>query len=837
MGNYVNYQNVIDQLLAFGLLVDRLEVGRSSTKRVKVDTAKCPVDREKWKTAGWYKLNEFTIEGSIYIVGSFGYWKGSDNNAQKVEWKKEWVDNLTSEQKQAMADAHKASIKKAEEERKREIEHCANQAQTNWLKLKTEGESSYLTKKQVGAFGVKFHPKKDTIVIPVQDIKGKLFALQIIRGGLSQDSKIPAKQFWPRGSEIKGHFHVIGTLSGAKTIFIAEGYATGASVHMATGFPVVVAFNANNLTPVTKAIAAAHKYAQIVICADDDYLRECPHCKEWTLAEDPNCSHCGKPHKKRNDGVYWAEIAATSVGGAWVKPDFMVASVDIRNSEKLTDFNDLHVHPQGGLHLVTSQLAQYIGQTQPQPKTATVVGGAQTGEGDRRQAVSVMSIDEIVQRFIHVDDDLGDHVYDTWTRSVVKTKKVQSLLPPKVRWEEIKSNHIWQSRAVYRDQIGFDPTGNDSNIVCNRWKGWPTKPANLAKPEDGCSQLLCLLFTLCSEETNKPVNGEQAVFQWIIKWLAYPIQNPGAKLDTALIFHGPQGTGKNLFFGAYGEIYGEHFSLITQDTMEDQFNSDWVDQKLFVLADEIVAMQERTHVKNKLKTMVTGKTVRINQKMIAAYTEKNFYNMVFLSNELNPVVLEKNDRRYLVVWTPEKRGKDYYQDVKDEIDNGGIQALHQFLLNVDLTGFNPNASPPMTHAKQDLIYLNLDAPQAFYHQWMDGDVGIPFMPCDVELLFSIYQKWCFKKGERYPGNDRRFIASLGGSGAYSEKEHYFTTYNKEKSSRKSFIIPKYDDYLVAKALGVDCAHPKDDEMNGGKSKRDMFTTYFVETRRIANEEL
>ena len=38
--------------------------------------------------------------------------------------------------------------------------------------------------------------------------------------------------------------------------------------------------------------------------------------------------------------------------------------------------------------------------------------------------------------------------------------------------------------------------------------------------------------------------------RWVLKWLAYPIQHPGAKMRTALVLHGPQGTGKNMFFEA-----------------------------------------------------------------------------------------------------------------------------------------------------------------------------------------------------------------------------------------------------------------------------------------------
>lgn len=812
MGNYVNYQSVIDQLQAFGLMVNTLEVGRTTTKRVAVDTAKCPVDKEKRKSAGWYKLNAFSIDGNTYIVGSFGYWKGSDNNAVKVEWKKEWSDNLTPEQRQAMADAHKASIKLAEAERKREIEHCANMAQTNWLKLKTEGDSGYLAKKQVGAFGIKFHPKKDLIAVPVTDTKGKLFALQLIRSGLPADSKIPSKQFWPRGAEIKGHFHTIGNLAGAKVIFIAEGYATGASIHTAINAPVVVAFNANNLTPVAKEIAKANKYAKIVICADDDYLTD------------------------GNPGVTQAQNAALSVGGEWVKPDFMVAGTDIRNGEKLTDFNDLHVHPQGGLRLVTAQLAQHVTGAQPKPTTATSAGGDKQGEGERRSTASaILSVDEIVERFVFIDDQHGDNLFDKRRGNIVKIKKVQHLLPPKVRWEEVKAHYLWSANAVYDYEIGFDPTGKDETIKCNKWTGWKTTPANYDKPEDHCVELLGLLHNLCSQELNQAIDGHENLFKWLVQWLAYPIQNPGAKMKTALIFHGPQGAGKNMFFDAYRAIYGdEHSSIITQDTMEDQFNSDWAEQKLFVLADEIVAVQERTHIKNKLKTMVTGDRVRINQKMIAAYSEKNHYNMVFLSNELNPVVLEHQDRRYFVIWTPEKREKAYYDRVDREIKNGGIAALHQFLLNYPLDDFNPNAEPPMTRAKQDLIFLNLDTPKAFYTEWSRGMLDIPFMPCPTVALYGVYQKWCFKQGEKIPRPQRQFVSSLVSFGAKSVEENHFKNYHREHPKKSYFIVPRISDYLKALSLGIPCGHPDADESKS-ETKRDKYTTYFIEMTREIEE--
>lgn len=354
VSNYENYQSVIVQIREFGLVVGALEIDRTTTKRCAVDVAKCPVDNDKRKTAGWYKLHSFVVDGKSYIVGSFGYWKGHDNNSVKVEWDK--AVSITPEQRAAMADAHKLAMKQAENRRKAEIKHAGAKAQGIWSICKDDGISDYLQAKQVGAHGVRFDPHGNgTVLVPVRDAKGVLFGLQFIRSYNRKAQKLPQKQFLPVGMDMKGHFHLIGNPT--THLLIAEGYATAATLHEATGLPVAVAFNANNLTPVAKSLKEAYPRCKLIVCADDDYLTD------------------------GNPGVAAAQNAALSVGGEWVKPDFMVAGTDIRNGEKLTDFNDLHVHEQGGLHLVDSQLAQYVTAAQPKPTAATSAGGDKRGKG------------------------------------------------------------------------------------------------------------------------------------------------------------------------------------------------------------------------------------------------------------------------------------------------------------------------------------------------------------------------------------------------------------------------------------------------------------------------
>ena len=108
-------------------------------------------------------------------------------------------------------------------------------------------------------------------------------------------------------------------------------------------------------------------------------------------------------------------------------------------------------------------------------------------------------------------------------------------------------------------------------------------------------------------------------------------------------------------FGLYGQV-------IDQDALEDKYN-DCFSRKLFLVADEVIARQEMYHVKNKLKGMITGTRIRINPKNVKSYWETNHCNIIFLSNETMPLVLERDDGRFVVVWTPPKLSEAFYKDV------------------------------------------------------------------------------------------------------------------------------------------------------------------------------
>lgn len=731
-----NYDDVIAQLHAAGLcgrgLDDGLRIGKM---------ARCQVEGDR-ERRGWYMLHELqTQRGDLLLVGSFGIWHGNDNGAQKVELRK---TDLTSEQRDSLRKRLAEDRRRLNAQRKADAERAARRAAAAWSKYATDGDSDYLTRKRVRALGVRFTPG-GAMVVPVSDASGVVHGLQIIRtAAQAKERGRPAKEFWPSGLAKKGHFHLIGLPTWI--VLVAEGYATAASLHDATQLPVAVAFDANNLAPTAAALHKRYPAAKILICADDDALATCkqrdadgkPCGTRFILADhSEDCPGCGKPHRCANTGVDAATAAALEVNGAWIRPAFTDESkrraAFLEKGVKPTDFNDLACAET--TTAVRTQLEARITELNWRPPAPRAPASAPEG-GGAAPLQPLSDLNEMLDRFALVYG--SETVFD---------RDEHMLLTIKTLGHACCNRNVYKAwaehplrRLVRAREVGFDPGCEDPDVTCNLWGGWPTQPQ-----AGRCDKLLELLRYMCSEEAK---SSSADLYEWVLNWLAYPIQHPGAKLKTTLVLHGGQGVGKNLFFEAIMAIYGEYGRVINQDALEDKFN-DWASRKLFLIADEVVARLDLYHVKNKLKAFITGDWIRINPKQIKAYDERNHVNMVFLSNEPMPLVLDKDDRRHAVIWTPQTLPADFYAAVRKEIADGGIPALHNFLLERNIGDFHPGTLPPQTDAKRELIGLSQDTPSGFFEALLNGDIG-EFQLCHALTrdVYDLYRTWCGRQGEK-----------------------------------------------------------------------------------------
>jgi uncharacterized protein (DUF927 family) len=171
-----------------------------------------------------------------------------------------------------------------------------------WAEAVPCTEHPYLTRKHIGANGARLY--KGMLVIPMR-AGNVIHSLQFI----GADGE---KRFLT-GGRVSGCYCSIGSLKDAVALCIAEGFATGATIHEATGYPVAVAFNAGNLGAVAKGMRDKFPGLTLIVCADDD------------------CRTDGNP------GLTKATEAARAVGGLLAVPDF-----GPDRPEGATDFNDLH---------------------------------------------------------------------------------------------------------------------------------------------------------------------------------------------------------------------------------------------------------------------------------------------------------------------------------------------------------------------------------------------------------------------------------------------------------------------------------------------------------------
>jgi len=163
--------------------------------------------------------------------------------------------------------------------------------------LKANPNRPYLLKKRVEPLGLRQQGSK--LVVPLTDGERLVNFQYIAHDG--------GKRFRP-GGRVKGCYHPIGVIHDDQPLLIAEGWATGATLNMATGYAVACAMNAGNLRAVAESLRARYPAITIIVCADNDH------------------------QTAGNPGIKAGLDAAAAVGGRCVWPEA---------ADGVTDFNDL----------------------------------------------------------------------------------------------------------------------------------------------------------------------------------------------------------------------------------------------------------------------------------------------------------------------------------------------------------------------------------------------------------------------------------------------------------------------------------------------------------------
>ncbi len=323
--------------------------------------------RQVLENAGLVLEKDPEMDGEIHRVPTRDDRRGSQSGAYKAYldgrpsgWYRDYrsADNSPTtwtfsraENIDPLARLHlKASAQQNRDEKERKLQQQYNKqagyarSYLNGLPQATAHE--YLTRKGIRAApGVRLNNKNE-LVIPFSNGRGEIRSYQRIPVTGGKDARIL------KGSEKSGNWFAFGTPENGRPLLFAEGYATAASLHEATGHPVLMTIDADNMINVAKNARKIWTDSPFVFCADNDHQR------------------------KINKGVSSAKKAAASTHGEVIIPAFTEAE----KAQGLTDFNDLDAsRGRDAFQRAMNAQLEYIGIPTPNSDTtdhreAVVIG-------------------------------------------------------------------------------------------------------------------------------------------------------------------------------------------------------------------------------------------------------------------------------------------------------------------------------------------------------------------------------------------------------------------------------------------------------------------------------
>lgn len=585
-------------------------------------------------------------------------------------WKRDIREKWCSREAGSLQEYDRAAIDRAREEQKRAAEKAAKDAAAKassiWAGAKApDPKHPYLVAKGITSRGLRQY--RNALVVPVYR-DGKVVSLQFI----TPDGD---KRFLTGGKMDGGYASISGKDASRDRIVIAEGFATAASLHTATGLPVVVTFNAGNLLPVAKAIRAKYPEAQIVLAADND---------QWTVVR-------GKP---TNVGVIRATQAAEAVGGTLSIPPFAYD-----DPAKPTDWNDyLLLHgleatrgafdarepePEPALPAVCEPPPEYdVGTPPPGDEPAylsdwraRLIPGKEVAEGhpfpfDGKSKTNAYLFLKHHQRFE------GLLSYNEFTDAIMLTRR-----PP---WEQgdfvprsIRDDDFFMLAAnlEYCDISVSKETAADAAVRVAKEQAVNPPREYLSRLEwDGVPRLnKWLTYYLGAED--QPADYLALVgSKWLIGAVARVFE-PGCKFDSVLILEGSQGLGKSMALRSLATFNGEDFFLDSVGDIRSKDTLMTMQGKLIVEIAELASFRKSEN--EEIKAFITRQVDEYRPPYGRTVLKRpRYFVLAGSTNEVNDGYLtdDTGNRRY---W-PVKCGNIDSDAVRRDADQLWAEAVVRY---------------------------------------------------------------------------------------------------------------------------------------------------------------
>lgn len=707
---------------------------------------------------GWYVLHSDGIP-----AGCFGNWK----TALKRNWRADIGRRLT----QRELDEHRRRMREAQAHRDA-LEAVRHKAGADCAKRIWEGaepapsDHPYLCAKGVQPHGLRVYSSKKqglcyagteggfmdcdgALVLPMFKAGGSISTVEFIGADGAKG--------WLGGAAKLGTWCMLGELADGEPLVLVEGWATGASIREATGWPVAIAGDAGNLVPVAKALRKQQPAAHLLIGADNDR---------------PNGQY------PQGTGQHYANEAAIAVAALVLLPPDVPSRLE---AGKGSDWNDIHVHqgleavkaafvaakPAGGnsAEAVKGCLAAWVQALAKMDKSEEVLELRKALAEVRRldpsitkediaRAVSArrrelrekarqdrqeenqrswedlqrqhrekqrervgqdlarpddLNTEDMLERFVQVVT--GNLVLDTATGArmvfrdfLAKHRHCVYYVQQGQTLKEVQHAYKW-AESPLRMQVqalGFDPSHGpifkDDNGVhlWNLWSppAWERTDPKLAQP---FLEFMEYLF---------PQKSDRG---FVYDWLAHLFQKPGERPHVHIAHIAEEtGTGRGLLSKILAALLGKHcadeMDLACLLDPRDAFRMSGISGKVLACCPEVkVPADERYQLKERMRTFFTQKVFTINEKGEKRWVEKACLRVFMASNHEDAVPISESERRIYAVrgptqprFYPDKRKSEAFYSRMYQLadDRQFLAAVWTWFIERNITETRADGVPP-----------------------------------------------------------------------------------------------------------------------------------------------
>jgi len=303
------------------------------------------------------------------------------------------------------------------------------------------------------------------------------------------------------------------------------------------------------------------------------------------------------------------------------------------------------------------------------------------------------SIKALVQRYAYMKDQ--DRFFDFITGQVLKIESINRGYSHIHMRPQAGTALLRRPDLIRTDSMVYLPghprvtTWNNMRVI-NMWKQSTTLTPREGDPTPWLKHVKWLIKA-------------KADRIHILDWCAYMVQHMDIKINHAILLGGPPRIGKDTLLEPLKRYLG-HYNVNepSAEELKEPYTNYLHHTKLVIFQE--CQNFDKLNVENKLKPMLASPPHTLRVRMFAQgfYETPNLVQCVFMSNHRNALKISRGDGRYYTIWcevTP--KADSYYQTLYNWLEGDyGYEIVVNFLLNRNVSHFNPTAPPPVNEYKK-----------------------------------------------------------------------------------------------------------------------------------------